>query len=199
MPDPSQRPPGGGPARVFSKVLELTQGAVARLRKATGRTLVVAQAQDESLLVDVRTPNDARAKATALCDAVEEVDAAERSSSLNQAQRVLKQCLELIHELNDPDTRQTWPWSHWTEAQVKLWFAHLGARNVSHHTVEPIASLTGSALGERRLIWRVDPAAVQDEPHKTEYEALLYNRPVLPQLRELVALVSSSVAANPAS
>jgi hypothetical protein len=145
----------------------------------------------------VETNNGAPARRDALAAAVAGVGAKVEAGSLHEAQGFLKLALEMIHELADGLGRGEWTQAGWGADAIGEWHAHLGARNVVHHTSISPARMHSGPVTDERLRWRIDAREVQGLRSKRqagEYLARLVDQPVLPPLRALSARVSAAIA-----
>jgi hypothetical protein len=147
----------------------------------------------------MRTANTAATRSGALAQAVENVEKAVAAGPLRDAQSALKTALEAIHELADCLGRGEWVRSGWSVDDVGEWVAHIGARNMAHHSSFSVAALHSAAKLDDRLRWEIDPQAVatlhakHSKTQACEYRARLDGQAVLPALRALAARVSTAV------
>jgi hypothetical protein len=144
----------------------------------------------------VQTTNAAGSKRLRLQAELGDLEGQVRLNSLADCHVVLKRALEALHELADCLERGEWMQTGWTADELGLWRAHLGARNVAHHSSHAVVALKSDADPDERLYWDIDGSALgglYSATQRNEYTSRLHGHGVLPPLRLLVARVAASV------
>lgn len=147
--------------------------------------------------LSVSSPNGALARTLQLELALTDIDAGVQAGNNWDASNATKRALEALHELADCLNRGEWAQTGWEPEEQRLWTAHIGARNMAHHSSSSIVTLTRSRPADEQLTWSLDEAAVEalrSKNQATAYNACLGGQPVLPPLRKLVARLKASVA-----
>lgn len=119
-----------------------------------------------------------------------------KRNALAECQVSLKRALEALHELDDALQRKEWSRKEWTDDQLGLWRAHIGARNMAHHSSSAPMTLHSNRDSDLRLRWDFARHAIGKLPsdaQRQEYLARLHQQPVLPPLRGLVERVALSI------
>jgi hypothetical protein len=152
-----------------------------------------------------RRPNAALGRRHALEAALADAEASIDGNRAGAAQSAVKQALEMIHELEDCRRRGEWTQSTWSPDDLGLWTAHVGARNAAHHNTSSSAGVIALHSGDQRddrLTWDVDPASIANlsvfskkhgPAQAQEYTARLAGKPVVPGMRQILALLKRSV------
>jgi hypothetical protein len=144
----------------------------------------------------VQTTNAAGSRRLRLQAELGDLEGQVSRNSLADCHVVLKRALEALHELADCLKRGEWTQTGWTADELGLWRAHLGARNVAHHSSHPVIALRSHADPNERLHWDIDGSALgglHSATQQNEYASRLHGHGVLPPLRLLVARVAASV------
>ena len=144
----------------------------------------------------VQTTNAAGTRRLRLQAELDELEVQVSRNSLADCQVTLKRALEALHELDDCLRRREWTQNGWTADELGLWRAHLGARNVAHHSSHPVITLRSDADADERLYWDIDGSALgvlHSADQQNEYTSRLHGHGVLPPLRVLVTRVATSV------
>jgi hypothetical protein len=144
----------------------------------------------------VQTTNAAGSKRLRLQAELGDFEGQVSRNSLADCHVVLKRALETLHELADCLQRGEWTQTGWTADELGLWRAHLGARNVSHHTSHAVIALRSDTDPDERLYWDIDGSALgslRSAMQQNAYTSRLHGHGVLPLLRLLVARVAASV------
>ena len=131
-------------------------------RGAIAASLGIAETLDvaDSLAWTVRTQNSVEARGEALRAAIADLEAAVDARHAAAAQKYLKQALEALHELSDCHSRGEWSQDEWTDEDVGLWIAHMGARNAAHHSSSGVVTLHSQGSTAVRLTWELEAASV---------------------------------------
>jgi hypothetical protein len=145
-----------------------------------------------------QSPNTRATRRDAIFDASAEIHEAIDGGSARAAQFATKRALEAIHELNDGlgGNRREWSQDGWSDDDLALWHAHLGARQAAHHSSCRLVALHSDGAIDDRLTWAIDEAGIKcmnSSAQQRNYRELLASKPVLPALRQIAARVDSSV------
>jgi uncharacterized Zn finger protein (UPF0148 family) len=187
----------GGTARTFEEELTAQVTTTGSVTKAVELKLDAAVATSSaSVKLSVESPNAAMARRLALEAAVADVEEAVRVRNNHDAQLATKRALEALHELQDCLKRSEWSQASWDAKAIELWRAHMGARNVAHHTSTGIVSMHSDPPGDQSLTWSIKESALTGLRYKdqaTAYRNELDGQPVLPGLRELLHRIQVAV------
>jgi hypothetical protein len=157
-----------------------------------------SEAQSSANLdLSILSPNGALARRLELERAFKDIEAAVQRRNNWDAQHATKRALEALHELADCLRRNEWTQVGWNQADRGLWTAHIGARNMAHHSSSSVVRLHGAPSVDEQLNWAFTPAAVNDlasARQAADYSGRLDGQPVLPALRKLLARIQGSVA-----
>lgn len=162
---------------------------------------LVVSAQSTSsthLHLSVSSPNGALARRWQLERALTDIETGVHKGNNWDASNATKRALEALHELADCLKRDEWAQAGWEPDEQLSWIAHIGARNMAHHSSSSIVTLTRSRPADEQLTWALDGAAVAKLFLRSKKQAMAYNarldgRPVLPPLGRLIAQIKASI------
>ena len=120
---------------------------------------------------------------------------AQKENSAGALQRLVKQVLEAIHELDDCRRNGDWDQTGWSQRDSDLWLAHIAARNAAHHFPDNLVVLRGGDSKSTQLEWALSSSTLgnlQSQRGVLEFNRLLLGRKVLPSLHSIdVALANT--------
>ncbi len=161
--------------------------------------MVSAQSTSSAHLhLSVSSPNGALARRWQLERALTDIETGVQTGNNWDASNATKRALEALHELADCLKRNEWAQAGWEPDEQLSWIAHIGARNMAHHSSSSIVTLTRSRPADEQLTWALDGAAIatlslRSKKQATAYIACLDGQPVLAPLRRLVAHIKASI------
>jgi hypothetical protein len=150
------------------------------------------------LHLGVSSPNGPLARRWQLERALTDIETGVQKGNNWDASNATKRALEALHELADCLKRGEWTQAGWPPDEQLSWIAHIGARNMAHHSSSSIVTLTRSRPADEQLTWALDGAAVAELSLRSKNQAMAYNarldgQPVLPPLGRLVAQTKASI------
>lgn len=141
--------------------------------------------------------NDAKARVRQLADAIDALESALDAHLVSETQDATKRALEALHELaDDLKERHEWSQTGWDLNAIGVWHGLLGARNAAHHQPASVVSRHSGRPHDESLLWGLEPATIatlRSKRQQAEYNARLSGQPVLPQLRQILALLTEAV------
>lgn len=154
-----------------------------------------------SLDLALAAANTVQTRVQHLREELDRLEALISSASRDPAQmhRVVSNMLDVLDELNDAGyQRQEWGPPEWPEDTIDLWHGLICARNVAHHNRAYIVVLHGTGEPDQHLCWNAQQDGlrkVRSPIQREGYERQLHGRAVLPQLREITALLEHAIEA----
>ncbi len=150
------------------------------------------------LHLGVSSPNGPFARRWQLERALTDIETGVQKGNNWDASNATKRALEAFHELADCLKRGEWAQAGWEPDEQLSWIAHIGARNMAHHSSSSIVTLTRSRPADEQLTWALDGAAVAKLSLRSKKQAMAYSarldgQPVLPPLGRLVAQIKASI------